>query len=277
MAEMSTPLSPEQKKAKEFYRSTFITATLVASLLLTVAWVAVLLLIHWVSLKFGSGKFQVGNFSGGLGPMGVVLGHFWAQRRVRQAGLSQESETVEVVPNTASDFSREPAQWRFPKSPLETIACISFYFLMSILGLWALWYFQGTSLITQVLGVLDFILFFPMAIVALLFSNSPSVLIDQKGVVAFHNSWWRRRALWSEVAYCEMKRQKSLFGERTSYSFLLKNAQGKVLLNLNSAVAASFSFFPEKLPEKFEAIEAELKRRLSGTPSNADRLSNPPV
>src|SRR5438046_2641850 len=106
-------LSPEQKrkKAKELYESSRIPAFLVAMLILLVVGVAFTLLIHWLSLKMGFGKLGDGPWGMFFWPIGPLFAQFWALRKVRKAGLSQESQTVEAVPKTATVFPGEPVLW----------------------------------------------------------------------------------------------------------------------------------------------------------------------
>lgn len=263
-------LSPEQKKAKELYNSTFIVVFIVASVVSGLAGGLIGFLIHWLGLKFGLGDFYGGNLGGSFASMGLIVGHLWAMKRVRQAGLSQESKTIEEVLKTNTDFSGAPVKWWYPKTKLGAIGNTSIYFLISAAGWW-LWHFSLASSFQQALGLIGFVICFSVGVSGLLFINSPRIRIDEEGIVGFQNYWWPRRVLWKNVASCQIIRSKTYLGTDTIPTYLLKNKVGKGVLNLNP-----FAQMGLTLSESHE-LETEIKCRLTGTNPDADRLANPPI
>jgi hypothetical protein len=252
----ATPLSKEQKKAKDLYMETLIPAAFVGVLFVNLLPLVLLTLLQWLHL-YTSPR---GHSSlAGLTPVGLLLGHLWAVRRVRQSEFSLELKTSETVFKTASEFRHKPMEWCYPKTKIGVAAKALFLFFASA-ACWWLWHDNNSSAeIGQALvGFIGFWIGLAIGIHSLIFFRTPRFRLDEKGVSGVQSLRWLPHVAWSQIASCEIKRFRNFSAESTARWFLFKNAQGKIVFNLDPFAMQGLS------ADEVEQIEVEIKNWMKG-------------
>lgn len=252
MKQTTLLLSPAQMRAKNCYQLAIVPAMFLAMSVVIIASTSISILLSQMNIMRGSSGSTI------FIPcmfMGFLWAHLRAVRKVKIAGLSLASQSVEVVTRVETDLKFEVASWFYPRTLLSSLGNALFLLLLSAGGWW-LWHVEPISGFQKMVGFVGFWMSLWASGVAILFIRAPLVHFDNRFITAFPSPLVRRRVRWRDIASCEIRHVINYMGQGPTRFFVFKSARAKTLLWLNSPSLYGLT------SEEQAAIEREIKRRL---------------